>query len=176
VSMQPKASCGGLVPALEAVSAVVLLCVMLVVLVDVAGRNLLNSPLPWATELVEVLIACLVFALYPVLAWRGNHITVDLIRVSPLLQRLQRLLSCGIGALLFAVIAYCVGRQAMRAWSYGESSPMLHIPTSLVLGGLSVMAGVTVVAFLLALRATFAVAPARSASSLGVAAPVPHLE
>jgi TRAP-type C4-dicarboxylate transport system permease small subunit len=163
-------------PALEALSAAVLLCVMLVVLVDVAGRNLLNSPLPWATELVEVLIACLVFALYPVLAWRGNHITVDLIHFHPALQQLQRALSCGIGALLFAVIAYCVGRQAMRSWSYGESSPMLHIPTSLVLWGISVMAAVTALAFLLALRTTFGAASQQPAPSLVVAGPVPHLE
>ena len=174
--MRPGSLSRRAVPALEAISAAVLLCVMLVVLVDVAGRNLLNSPLPWATELVEVLIACLVFALYPVLAWRGNHITVDLIHVKPMLQRLQRALSCGIGALLFAVISYCVGRQAMRSWSYGESSPMLHIPTSLVLWGISAMAAVTAVAFLLALRTTFGVASQRPASTLAGPGPVPHLE
>ena len=162
---------------LEGFAAAVLVCVMLVVLVDVAGRNLMNSPLPWATELVEVQIACLVFALYPVLAWRGNHITVDLIQVRPGIQRVQRVLSCCIGVSLFCVISYCVGRQAMRSWSYGESSPMLHIPTSVVLAGISVMAAATVLAFLLGLRAVFADAgDTASASGVGASTPMPHLE
>lgn len=174
--MTKGSPCDRLLPVLEGLSAAVLLCVMLVVLVDVAGRNLLNSPLPWATELVEVLIGCLVFALYPVLAWRGNHITVDLIHVNGGVQRVQRVLSCGIGAVLFGVMSYCVGRQAMRSWSYGESSPMLHIPTSLVLGGISVMAAVTAMAFLFALRAGFAASSARAAPPIGGPAPLPHLE
>lgn len=137
-----------LVRSLERLAAAVLLLVMTVVLVDVAGRNLFNRPLPWGTELVEILLAVLIFSLYPVLAWRGNHITVDLITVRPALQRVQRVLSSLLGGGLFAVIAYCMARQALRAADFGEASPLLHVPTVYVMGGLAVMAGATVAGFI----------------------------
>ncbi|MBN9427133.1 MAG: TRAP transporter small permease [Burkholderiales bacterium] len=141
-----------LVSVLEAIAAIVLLIIMVVVLVDVAGRNLLNQPLPWGTELAELLLAVLIFSLYPVLAWRGNHITVDLFTVRPTLQKIQRGLSNVLGAGLFAVIAYCMARQGLRAADFGESSPLLHVPTDWVMWGLSIMAGVTVAAFIVHLR------------------------
>lgn len=159
MSSGPQNRSPGLVAACEAIGVAALLVVMLVVLVDVIGRNLLNRPLPWGTDLVEVLMAVLVFALYPVLAWRANHITVDLVPVGRSLRGLQRLLSRLMGAGLFGVIAWCVARQALRAAEYGEASPMLQMPTAWVLSGVSAMAALTALAFLLSLRtATSAVA------------------
>jgi TRAP-type C4-dicarboxylate transport system permease small subunit len=156
------------VAVLEALGATVLVLVMLVVLVDVAGRNVLNQPLPWGTELVEMLMAVLVFALYPVLAWRGNHITVDLVPVARPLRTFQRLLACLVGLGLFGVIAWCVARQALRAADYGEASPMLHMPTAWVLWGVSAMAAITAFAFLLHLLAgSPAAAPADPVSPAG---------
>lgn len=136
---------------LQAVGAAGLLTLMLVVVVDVAGRNLFNRPLPWGTELLEVVVALMVFALYPLLALRGNHITVDLISVSPAVQRMQRITACIVGATLFSVIAFCTARQAIRSAGYGDASPLLQIPTAWVLAGMTVLAGVTVACFLLAL-------------------------
>lgn len=145
---------------LDAVGAAALAFMMAVVFVDVVGRNLLNKPLPWGTELLEVVVAVMVFALYPVLALRSGHITVDLITVRPALQRLQRLLSAGVGALLFAVIAWCTGRQAMRSASYGDASPLLQIPTSVVLWGMTALAVATVIAFAIAFARALHAAPA----------------
>src|SRR4051794_12946781 len=90
---------------LEAAGALALLLLMLLVLVDVTGRNLLNTPVPWSTELLEIIVGCMVFLLYPVLALQSGHITVDLIHVRPALRIAQRLLGAVIGGLLFALIA-----------------------------------------------------------------------
>lgn len=136
-----------LVRVLDAVACLALVTLMGVVFVDVVGRNLLNKPLPWGTELLEVVVAVMVFALYPVLALRANHITVDLISVRPVLQRVQRVVACVVGAVLFAVIAYCTALQAIRSAAYGDASPLLQIPTADVLWGMSLLAGVTVLAF-----------------------------
>lgn len=152
MSAGPKARSPGLVAVCEAVGVTALVVVMLVVLVDVIGRNALNQPLPWGTDLVEVLMAVLVFALYPVLAWRANHITVDLVPLGRALRGFQQLLSRLMGAGLFGVIAWCVARQALRAAEYGEALPMLQLPTAWVLSGVSAMAAVTALAFLLSLR------------------------
>lgn len=139
---------------LDAVGSAALLFMMLVVFVDVAGRNLINRPLPWGTELLEVVVAVMVFALYPVLALRGAHITVDLISVRAQLRPVQRWVAAVVGAVLFAVIAYCTGRQAVRSAGYGDASPLLQIPTAWVLWGMCALAAVTSLAFLLSPRLT----------------------
>lgn len=135
---------------LEAIGAVCLLILMVTVFIDVVGRNLLNAPLPWGTELLEMVLALMIFALYPLLALGFGHITVDLIQVRPRLRMVQRVLSGLIGAVVFALIAWCMGRQALRAAGYGEATPLLGVPLSWVLGGIGVLAAVSALAFLLA--------------------------
>src|SRR3989344_5807561 len=66
---------------LTLVGTLSLLALMLMVFIDVVGRNLFNSPLPWGTEVMEVLLGLMVFVFYPVLARRSGHIVVDLIPV-----------------------------------------------------------------------------------------------
>ncbi len=136
--------------ALESVGVAALFILMVVVFVDVVGRNLLNRPLPWGTELLEVVLAVLIFALYPVLALRSSHITVDLVPVPRSLQMSQRVLAGAVGAVLFSVIAFCTARQAIRSTSYGDASALLHIPTAWVLWGMCALSAVTALCFLLA--------------------------
>jgi len=157
---------GKFVRLLDAVGSAALLLMMSVVFVDVIGRNLFNMPLPWGTELLEVVVAVMVFALYPVLALRASHITVDLITVRPSLQRVQRSVACAVGAVLFAVIAWCTARQAIRSASYGDASALLQIPTADVLWGMVVMSGATVLAFIAALVAALQGRPATAHPTL----------
>lgn len=135
---------------LEGAGALLLLTLMSVVFVDVVLRNALNRPLPWGTELLEVVLAAMVFLLYPVLAFGGGHITVDLIAVRPALRRVQRVLAGLVGAALFSLIAWCLWRQAVRAAGYGEGTPLLHIPYMVVLGGMGVLAALAALGFVAA--------------------------
>jgi TRAP-type C4-dicarboxylate transport system permease small subunit len=136
-----------IVHAMEAVGAVSLVILMVTVFVDVVGRSIFNTPLPWGTELLEMVLALMIFALYPLLALGFGHITVDLIQVRPGLRAVQRVLSSAIGALVFALIAWCMGRQAIRAADYGEATPLLNVPLSWVLGGIGVLAAISSLAF-----------------------------
>lgn len=136
---------------LEGVGCASLALLMTVVFVDVVGRNLFNRPLPWGTELLEVVLALMIFALYPLLALRSTHVTVDLVRVPRVLQRAQRIVACLVGAALFGVIAYCTGRQALRSAAYGDASALLQIPTAWVLWGMCALSAGTVIAFLVTL-------------------------
>ena len=77
--------------ALTAVGTLSLLALMLIVFIDVAGRNLFNSPLLWGTEVMEVLLGLMVFVFYPVLARRHGHIVVDLVPVPRALRAFQPL-------------------------------------------------------------------------------------
>ncbi len=136
---------------MEAIGAATLLILMVTVFIDVVGRNLFNAPLPWGTELLEMVLALMVFALYPLLALSFGHITVDLIQVRPKLRALQRAVGSAVGAVVFALIAWCLVRQAIRAASYGEATPLLKVPLSWVLGAIGIMAAVSAMAFLLAM-------------------------
>ncbi len=138
------------VRALEGTAALALLLLMILVLVDVVGRNAFNKPVPWGTEVLEIIVAAMIFLLYPVLALQGGHIIVDLIPVRSKLRLVQRTLSACIGCVLFAVITWCLGKQALRAAGYGEASPILGVPLAGVLGVMSVLAGVCAVAFVIA--------------------------
>ena len=148
--MSAQATGGRTVRVLEAIGAVALLILMVTVFIDVVGRNLFNTPLPWGTELLEMVLALMIFAIYPLLALGFGHITVDLIQVRPGLRAVQRVLSSAMGAVVFALIAWCMGRQALRAADYGEATPLLNVPLFWVLGGIGALAVVSVLAFLLA--------------------------
>lgn len=133
---------------LAVVGSTCLLALMLLVVVDVVGRDFFNSPLPWGTEVAEVLLGGLIFLFYPVLALRGGHITVDLIPIPRTLRVGQRWLSGAIGAALFGIVAYACGRQAVRAASYGDASAILGIPTAWVFWAMTVLAALSAAAFL----------------------------
>jgi TRAP-type transport system small permease protein len=134
--------------ALTAVGTLSLLALMLIVFIDVAGRNLFNSPLLWGTEVMEVLLGLMVFVFYPVLARRHGHIVVDLVPVPRALRAFQRLLAGGVGAALFGIIAWTCGRQAIRSAGYGDASAILGIPTAWVLWGMAALAALSALIFL----------------------------
>lgn len=148
--MSAQRTGGRIVHAMEAIGAVSLLILMVTVFVDVVGRNLFNTPLPWGTELLEMVLALMIFAIYPLLALGFGHITVDLIQVRPSLHVVQRVLSSVMGAVVFSLIAWCMGRQAIRAADYGEATPLLNVPLSWVLGGIGLLAAISAMGFLLA--------------------------
>ncbi len=138
--------------AMEVAGCASLALLMVIVFIDVVGRNLFNRPLPWGTELLEVVLAVMIFALYPILALRSTHITVDLIEAPVAWRMTQRVISALVGAVLFGVIAFCVGRQAVRSAGYGDASALLKIPTAWILWGMCALSVITALAFLLALR------------------------
>lgn len=140
---------GALTRLAEIVGAVALVVLMLVVTVDVVGRGVFNAPLPWGTELLEVILAAMIFASYPLVALRTEHITVDLINVRPSVQRAQRVTGAVLGAVLYAVITWCLVRQTIRAIGYGEGTPLLSIPLSIILGSMAMLSLLTLFAFLL---------------------------
>ncbi|NPC54983.1 TRAP transporter small permease [Caenimonas soli] len=155
----PRQRPGPVLRTLEAVGAACLVILMVTVFVDVVGRNLLNMPLPWGTEVLEIVLAAMIFVLYPVLALTFGHITVDLIKMPVALQRFQRALGAGMGAALFALIAWCLVRQTLRAAEYGEKTALLGVPISVLLGGMAVLAAVTAFAFMAASARAVVTAP-----------------
>lgn len=133
---------------LKGVGTLSLLALMVIVTIDVAGRNLFNSPLLWGTEVMEVLLGLMVFVFYPVLARRHGHIVVDLVPVPRVMRGFQRLLAGAVGVALFGIIAWTCGRQALRSADYGDASAILGIPTAWVLWGMAGLAALSALIFI----------------------------
>lgn len=63
---------------LLAIAAAALVAIMLIMTVDAIGRYLLTSPVSAAFEVVQLLMAVLIFAAMPVVTFRREHVVVDL--------------------------------------------------------------------------------------------------
>ncbi|WP_299813361.1 TRAP transporter small permease [uncultured Roseibium sp.] len=110
------------------VSVFLLALMAILIVAQVAGRNMLDLGMPWADELARFCGVSLVFLGVPVLALQGRHVAVDIVPTS-LPERLGRYLNClsEFAVLAFAVITL-IGFQSFlsRAWKF--STPSLGLP------------------------------------------------
>ncbi|MFN0163189.1 MAG: TRAP transporter small permease [Burkholderiales bacterium] len=63
----------------DALAALMLLLLVLITVVDVVGRYLFRAPIGGADELTVFCMAIGIFAVFPRLTWREEHVSVDLI-------------------------------------------------------------------------------------------------
>lgn len=133
----------GLVP------GILLLATALLTLADVVGRNLLNAPVPGATELTELALVAITFLLYPRVAWRDTHISVDLLDgiMGRRAKWLQWLLAALIGVAVFGVLAWRLWLLGDRISGYGDVTPYLRLPLGPVYYGMSILSGVTAIMY-----------------------------
>lgn len=146
-------------------SAVALVCLMVIVLVDVVGRSLFNRPLASGTELTEILMALMAFLSFPLLAYRQRDITVDLLDTvtGHTTKKIQAALSGVFGALVFGLLAWQLAVFAHRAMSNGETTAELQFPLSYLWWLMSALAVVTAVAALVVVFKAFAGHPGQTA-------------
>jgi TRAP-type C4-dicarboxylate transport system permease small subunit len=123
-------------------AGVMLASIMMVTVVDVAGRYAFNRPLPGASEIIEILMALLVYIGLPVVSQRNAHVAVDMFssatppRLVPIRDGVIRLLCAG----LLGVIAW-------RLWLYAglltrDVTEYLKLPEAPIVYFLSVFAAV----------------------------------
>ncbi|MDR5651186.1 TRAP transporter small permease [Ruixingdingia sedimenti] len=126
-----------------------LFLLMVITFIDVIGRNFLNRPLPGGSELTEIVLAGSIFFLLPSVAFRGDHIVVDLIDVirTPLLDFIRKLLVGILGGALFALIAWRLWILGGMALGYADRTPTLGIPLAPVIFAMSILAGITALCF-----------------------------
>ncbi len=135
---------------LNIVAAIVLLALMLITCVDVVGRYIFNHPLTGSTELTEISLATVVFLVFPLISWRGEHVVVDILDsfVPPLLDFIRTILF----NLAASIALFFVGRFIIvlgnRSLSYGEVSEYLAIPTGWVINFIGVIFWLTAILLL----------------------------
>ncbi len=134
-------------------AAMLLFLLMIVTFLDVIGRNVLGKPLMGASELTEIMLAASIFFLFPSLAFRNQHIVVDLLDGirHPVLDLFRRLLGALLGAALFALMAWRLWDMANRSLGYADATPVLGIPLGPVLFGMSALSAVTAISFIASL-------------------------
>ena len=128
---------------------IVLLLTALLTLADVVGRNLLNAPVPGATELTELALVAITFLLYPRVAWRDAHISVDLLDgiMGRVARRLQLLLAAAVGTVAFGALAWRIWLLGERVMGYGDVTPYLRVPLGPVYYAMAILCGLTAIAY-----------------------------
>jgi TRAP-type C4-dicarboxylate transport system permease small subunit len=117
---------------MEGLAAAALLGLMLIVLVDVIGRDVFNRPLAAGTELTELGMAFLAFVAFPLLALRQRDITVDLYDFigggGGGSKRYQVVLAGLVGTAVYGLLAWQMITFARRAAASGEATAQMGLP------------------------------------------------
>jgi TRAP-type C4-dicarboxylate transport system permease small subunit len=116
--------------ALGALMAVVLVAMMLLTVVDVAGRYVFNHPIAGSSEIVEYLLAILVFGTLPIATAREEHIVVDILdfMFKGRAKQIQQVVVHLTGAACLAFIGWRLVRQALQFRGFGDVSQFLKLP------------------------------------------------
>lgn len=133
--------------ALDRLTALLLFLLMLITVVDVAGRYFFDRPLPGSAEISAITLGLLVYAALPGVSRGREHITVDLFTVAAqsALGRFMRRLATLAGVVCLAVVGYEVWVLAVDYAQQGDTSSFLHIPYAPVAGFMALMAVVAAV-------------------------------
>lgn len=126
-------------------SAIALAGMMILMLIDVAGRYWFNSPVPGAGELIEQAMGITVFAALPMVTARNEHIQLDYFsnamrgRVRQIVNALIQLSS----AAIMGLIAWRLVVKALSVIHYGDTTPFLRwpiAPTAVLIAACAVLA------------------------------------
>lgn len=137
--------------ALGLIAAIDLFAMMVVTFVDVLGRYLFSRPLPGAFEIIQIMMAVLIFTGLPLVSAKEAHVTVDLIH-AVLTRGVRRLLDIvvnGAGTVVLGVIAWRMWIKAGQIAAYNDNTPVLHIPMAPIVYFMCVMSAITAAALLL---------------------------
>ena len=135
----------------DGLSSVALFALMVMTCVDVTGRYFFNAPLDGATELTQLMMGVIVFAILPAVCFREEHVSVDLLDLwlpSRWINRRQFILN-GLMAIMLSAVAWRVWISADFMVEYGDATEFLGIPYAPITYFIAIMNGAAAIAFLL---------------------------
>lgn len=126
---------------LEGVAGATLFAMMLLTTVDVSGRFFFNSPILGAVELTQLMLAAVIFLSMPIVCWREEHVSVDLLdAIFP--SRwiwLRQMIVNLIVATALAVMSGRVWALGTRAFEWGDVTEFLRIQTGYLIYLIAIM-------------------------------------
>lgn len=128
----PPSPAGPARAALGLICGVMLFAMMGLTVVDVIGRYLFSAPLTGATELTEILLACVIFIGLPAVSLDDEHVTVDLItgKLPAAIQPFRRAILLLASGVVLAVIAWRLWAHAGQIAGYGGTTNSLRLPVA----------------------------------------------
>lgn len=121
---------------------------MLITCIDVFGRYLFNNPLTGSTEMTEIAVGIVIFAVLPIISWRNDHVVVDIL--DHFFSRRVHMIRTIVINLLISVAMAFLGQRiyvlGQRSLSYGEVTEYLAIPLGWMMFFIAVMCWVTAAA------------------------------
>jgi TRAP-type transport system small permease protein len=116
--------------ALKGLMAALLFSMMIITAADVFGRYVLNSPVPGGYEIVQYLMAIVVFASLPLTTAAERHLTVSLIsdQLPQKVRRSHRIFVLLLSSVGLIVIAWRMVEQASILARSQQISGFLQIP------------------------------------------------
>jgi len=119
-----------LVRALTLLAAAVLFFMMVLGTADVFGRYFFSAPIRGTSELIEILMATLVFSAFPLVTAAREHIAISLFeerwRGAARKMRLALIDAAVVACLV--LFAWCAMRQGLRVASMGDVTDYLRLP------------------------------------------------
>jgi len=131
-------------------AAVALAGIMLLMLFDVTGRYVFNSPIPGAAEVIELLMGIVIFAALPLTTAQGEHVKLDYFDAL-IKGRVQRTVNFAVetvSAVIVGFLAWRVAAKAQTIFQYHDTTPFLNIPVGPVAVFIAGMTAVTALIFL----------------------------
>ncbi len=135
-------------------TALILAAIMLLTCMDVAGRYVLNMPVPGALEVSELMMGALIFASLPLVTLRQQQVTIDLLEpfipkvIKPVLHMLIQL----VGGLCLAVISWRLWVKGGQMMQQGDTTAVLQITVWPLVYFMSLLAAVTSLILFLMIR------------------------
>lgn len=116
--------------AMNAIMAALLFAMMTVTAIDVIGRYALNTPVPGGFEIVQYLMAIIIFASLPLTTAAERHLTVSVFenRFRGTTRHIYRIAMLSISLVALAVIAWRMGVQADVLGRSQQVSGFLQLP------------------------------------------------
>ncbi len=133
----------------DGASSLVLFALMAMTCIDVIGRYFFNAPLDGATELTQLMLGVIVFAVLPAVCLREEHISVDLLdRWFPAALTAPRSVALNLlMAVMMAAVSWRVWLLAEITADYGDATEFLAIPLAPITYFIAVLSGGGALAF-----------------------------
>ena len=131
-------------------AGILLFALMSVTMIDVVGRYVFNSPLPGGNEIVQILMAAIIYVALPSVCRQEGHITVDLLdaltpaKVVPIRQIVTNLAAF----VILAFICWCLWIKAEDLVETKGTFEFLTWPHAPFAYGMAVLSGVAALVFL----------------------------
>lgn len=158
---------------LKLIMAVVMFAMMTITAFDVAGRYLFNAPIPGGFEIVQYLMAFVVFAALPLTTASNSHLSVSLVenKLQGAGLRLHRIYTIGFSAMGLLVIAFRIAEQGNLLSESKQVSGYLSLPLAPIAWAMTFFAIMAVIIILIMLvRAIMGLDPQMTTTEAAIGA------